>query len=284
MSEGALALLAVLLSLGLPAAVASWPAAPPSLAKACWTGCAVAAGACNTTDPRQLWRYDLGAPASLGLAAGQENATAGLCLNVQAYGVAAGDRVWVTLCHPERPLRANEGWAFNRTSAQLLNPRSQLCAVVAGAGGVVLGPCADDQQWRFDPQTGQVIISGAWPGPERCLATTPSAAPSPGPRPPSGPSGPATVRVAMGAGVVFTVRIPGRRVAPCPETDPPRRTYPVHPFSVSAPPRTVLANLGASTIAGPWFASRCVRTRRWTSGSCRSTWTDRTTGDGSNGI
>ena len=40
-----------------------------------------------------------------------DNST-GLCLNVDDYGVSVGDQVWVTMCHPEKPVKANSAWVL----------------------------------------------------------------------------------------------------------------------------------------------------------------------------
>ena len=207
--------LALALTLWAAFAAAAAPGTPP-LIEACRTGCGVAVLGCNGTDPAQLWRYSRGDPASIVLVAAQRNASYGLCVNVRDFGVGAGDEVWVTVCHTEHPLKANEGWLFNTSTAQLLNPRSHLCAsaaapasaAAAGApAGVALGGCGKDlrgQQWRFDGQTGQIVVAGAWPGPERCLAVA-RPPPAPPPTPPPAPPGPALVNLNASTPAVFEV-------------------------------------------------------------------------------
>eukprot|EP00037_Helgoeca_nana_P027622 m.317555 g.317555 ORF g.317555 m.317555 type:complete len:756 (+) comp27557_c0_seq1:166-2433(+) len=146
---------------GSSAVVGGSPVAPPgSIAAECLAGCAVKVELCASSPPNpgQRWGYSPSGPASLVLAEGVVNATVGLCLNVKRMGTAAGDECWVTLCHPEHPLSANEGWAFTPDS-ELANQRSHLCAVASSTGAVTLGKCGSGQRWQFDAKTGQVSVS-----------------------------------------------------------------------------------------------------------------------------
>jgi hypothetical protein len=166
-------------------------AAEPAIDSVCRVGCRVVPTACNhaSSATTQQWLYQPGAQQTLALRSSVMNATSqSLCLNVKAAGTAAGDLVWVTLCHPEHPLSANEGWAFS-ADGKLQNTRSKLCAVVSGDSKVVLGSCAGvaASSWQFNSQSGHISTdSGA-----HCL--TVSDPPAPSPPPPPSPPTPAVV-------------------------------------------------------------------------------------------
>ena len=140
-----------------PIAVQTYCAQNNSLIAACRVGCQLTLETCNISNPLHKWRYSPGKDASLTLIAGESNATEGLCVNVKAYRTKADSLIWITLCHPEHPLRANEGWSFFNGS--LVNTRSKLCATASTTGRVELGTCKNpQQQWRYDNQTNLITV------------------------------------------------------------------------------------------------------------------------------
>jgi hypothetical protein len=202
-------------------ASAANPDPPASIAARCRTGCSVKAVACGSNvsvnaagrgsgsgapavalmgSAEQAWVLQPEAQASLMLREGMFNATTGLCLNVQRMGVDVGDVCWVTLCHPEHPLTANEQWSFNATTATLVNTRSGHCATATADGSVRLGACGGQQRWTYNASSGEIVIEGgASLSSPHCLSVVMPPAPSP-PPPPS----PALVSVNL-TDVVHTV-------------------------------------------------------------------------------
>lgn len=166
------------------------PQPPNDFMARCKAGCATRATICNASSPLQRWTYSSTTDASLSLEAAIVNATVSLCLNVRDYGLSAGDECWITLCHPEHPLKANEGWQFDAGAHTLRNTRSGLCAsapnnrAVAPATSqpIVLATCssAAARGWMLDGVTAQVRVGNA-----SCLEAIIPATP---PRPPAPPA------------------------------------------------------------------------------------------------
>ena len=175
--------LLVALSLHTCTSMAATAAAPAPIDSTCSHGCALIAAACNASDPLQSWVVT---PYS----SEHENALAlkdsELCVSVEASGTAAGDRVWVTGCHPEHPDHANRNWSL--AGSELYNARSKRCLTMSqqlmqlptearrglqqAQRHAVLGDCSTALKWTRDQQ----LLRSS----DGCLAVQPTSAP-PGP-------------------------------------------------------------------------------------------------------
>ena len=182
--NGGAALVEALGDMSLPQQHAHAAQRATPLLQECRFGCLVALEQCNSSDATQLWDYQPALQDTVQLRGGPDT-THGLCLNVASYGVATGDQVWVTLCHPEHPLHANSLWTLEPTG-HLLNRRSKLCL----GDTMQLAPCDSAAPNITHTAAGLLQTSTA-----RCITVHPGSRPPP-PHPPEPPGPPAPPRVA----------------------------------------------------------------------------------------
>ena len=81
------------------------------------------------------------------------------CVNVEAWGTAVSDEVWVTLCAAEEPVNHELNHICLLSEGSLLNPVSNLCADAAAGTGAKPGdrlefsPCNRSyaSSWIYSP-------------------------------------------------------------------------------------------------------------------------------------
>eukprot|EP00750_Incisomonas_marina_P029041 INCI7031.11.p1 GENE.INCI7031.11~~INCI7031.11.p1 ORF type:complete len:538 (+),score=62.74 INCI7031.11:363-1976(+) len=192
-----------------------WTALCAVAGTACADGTDLLLKACNTSDPSQRFAQT-SVPSNLPSSDVPRNAaqvvltaaagcpTSGgsrCCMNVEAWGTKAGDRVWTTICAAVEPVEheLNRIWVHDNTTGSsgdvLLNPASKMCADAPGGVNAepgdrlqlvdCRGPNAS--KWVFsavDGSLSQASHSGAYPG--LCVASyvapTPAPAPAPSPK------------------------------------------------------------------------------------------------------